>query len=402
MNNVDTRGATLLSALHSAAKTAAGYGPRHNMTHEACDRLLDALTQVGIPCRMQLVAGCAFVNRRIVPIEYRDYTRVRQLSAAAGRLGANEFEFRAVPPIHELRQWVQVVGEALAGGTGGIEDLVVSSIRWRELTGVTLGEDGERVDPELYAITQAALGIESALRAESALNEDPAWPWSEGLAVVRHVERGLDADAGAVGRAIEMSGAPWDASRAAFSAARTAAQATQALGIAAALRRAITHAAFALTMLAARTRDDGPTEAARTFTNKAHMALRDDVELSSHRLRVLAAVAALHEASDGALYAIGSLLRCATTLELSRIRSPYPPTRVELVAHGLESLDPTWMRVVVQCEGALPPGSRVRLADGRLGVVLGVGDGAAPWRPRVLVGSEIIQPQRDVQLAEVR
>jgi hypothetical protein len=57
-----------------------------------------------------------------------------------------------------------------------------------------------------------------------------------------------------------------------------------------------------------------------------------------------------------------------------------------------------WFRALIGTLGELPAGSRVTLADGRVGIVLGPGSLPDPWLPQLLVGGQIVQPTHRVRL----
>ena len=190
----------------------------------------------------------------------------------------------------------------------------------------------------------------------------------------------------------------WSLSRCAASGTRCALQVLGALGIPQTLRRAIAHATLGLLLSGLRQDSFEPEAAARSFSALAKKTSTRLLSGSAHRIRTLAAVDSLLSNSHTDLGSIRALLETTMGLEFARLHSPTTPPRVELLAMGLRHFDSDWMRIIIQTEGAVPCGSRVALADGREGVVIGPAQGASPWKPLVLVGREVVQPQQDVSL----
>lgn len=384
----------LVLLLFAAVRTAAMYDSDHDSIAGAVERLAIELNAAGLPVRVQFVGEAAFVDRSLVSVPFDDYAKIVWLVRTCNQCGADEIEF-ATSETDVLLRFIN----ALAKGGGELDALVTKGVRWRPLPYARLGETGESVDPEIFGLAQLALAVSAAEDVEANLGNEEGWPWSRALVVIRRLESALEADPTATIRGLEL--APeidWTPSRCATSAARCVLQTLSGIGVPQALRRAVAHAAFALVLLGAKEGHPTVLVAGRAFVERASTSSAAELSLSAHRVRTLCAARSIFIAEHPPATKIGPLLTAMFGLEQARFAAPHPPARVELLAMGLRSLDDEWMRVVIQIEGVLPSGSQVRLADGRIGVVLGPSEHGAPWRPLVLVESKLVTPTEDVAL----
>lgn len=390
----------LVLSLFAAVRTAAAYASDHGSTTGAVERLGAELKDSGLPLRMQFVGEAAFIDRNLVSVPFDDYAKVVWLIRTCNRCGADEIEF-GTGETDVLLKFVNAlaVGAGAQRSVDALEALILTGIRWRSLPYARLGETGESVDPEIFALAQLALAVSAAEQVEAGLSVEKEWPWSGALVVIRRLESALDADSTAAVRGLELAPeVEWNASRCATSAARCVLQALSGIGVPQSLRRAVAHAAFALVLVGCKQGHTSPGQAAEDFTHRASSSSVAELSVSAHRIRTLAAMRSISVSEHPPASQIGPLLTTMYGLELARFGAPHPPPRVELLAMGLRKLDDDWMRVVVQVEGALPSGSRVRLADGRTGVVLGPSENGSPWKPLVLVESKVVTPTQDVTL----
>ena len=119
-----------------------------------------------------------------------------------------------------------------------------------------------------------------------------------------------------------------------------------------------------------------------------------------HRLRVTTLVRGLTLPADGS-NGVLSLVRAA--YELERRRCPHDLsvslTKADLMAWLADQLgeriDANWGRAILGVAGLIPAGSYV-LADTRLGGAMATAEGEDPRCPSVLVGGELVSPQRPV------
>ena len=382
----------LVESLHRAVLAVRSYGPLHPVAERAIGALEQTVAASTLPLRLQFVGGCVYVDRQLLTLDFARFTRIERLVSAAINLGAHEIEFSQRPPRSELAMLLGALALGMSGPSDALDDVVAGAISWRSIDTAAIGDDGEEVDVDVAAIMHVALALNAADRIADA---GEAWPWPQGLIVVRQLERALALDAGATIRSLELSG-PWNAARAGVSAARSCLQALAALGIAVTLRRAAVHACLGICMTARRD-DVGLNEAAASFVSRGAENVKQRETVSVHALRTLAAARSVSGRTDSPA-ALTGLVNTVVGLELARGTGPVSASRVELLAWGLKALDQRWMPVVIQCEGAVPPGCPVRLADGRVGTVVGATDPAAPWRPLVLVEGAMIKPRRDVEI----
>jgi hypothetical protein len=56
------------------------------------------------------------------------------------------------------------------------------------------------------------------------------------------------------------------------------------------------------------------------------------------------------------------------------------------------------MKHLIHCAGSIPPGTHVRLSDGRIGIALEREEGSDPSFPPVLIEGRVIQPDRPVRI----
>ncbi len=371
------------------------------MAQRAVQGLHQALTDHGLPCSLQLVEGAAYVDRELVAVDAGDYTKVERLARAFANVGYQELSIERAPTVAELSRICEALAAGLQAKTVAVDELTAAGIAWREISSVGFdGAEGEAVDQEVFAMTHLAMAMADAERVETDLDRDPQWPWSDGLSIVRRLERGLAVDSAAVVRTLELSPGAWSVARRSVSVARCAQHALRVLGCAASLSRAVGHAAVAVafTGLGQACPVD---EAASQLLVRLQLSAADAAsETTPHRLRMVTVVRTLASGARGDLVAVGRLVEAAYELELLRmqVRPGQVAPRIELLAVGMQQLDSAWMKFIVNIEGLLPPGSRVRLADGRDGIVLGAGDPINPWRPLVLCDGRVSIPDTPVRL----
>jgi hypothetical protein len=97
------------------------------------------------------------------------------------------------------------------------------------------------------------------------------------------------------------------------------------------------------------------------------------------------------------------LLRLLYRLESARVSGPSAeaPTLLDLAARefgGGAANGETWLPFLLDTLGQLPPGTRVRLPDGRVGLVLEPATNGSPMTPKVLAGGRVVSPAASVQL----
>jgi hypothetical protein len=130
--------------------------------------------------------------------------------------------------------------------------------------------------------------------------------------------------------------------------------------------------------------------------------------IEPHRLRVCTTIHLLAEAVPNKRLAILAPIRIA--YEMARRRCPqrveFDLARIDLLAQLVqdsEGAQDIWVRALIHAAGTIPPGTRVQLADGRVGIALDTSQTGDGLRPSVLVGADVVTPATPVHiLATVR
>ncbi|MGE0401277.1 MAG: hypothetical protein AB7T06_31510 [Kofleriaceae bacterium] len=192
--------------------------------------------------------------------------------------------------------------------------------------------------------------------------------------------------------------------RRATSAALHVLLALRTLGTSAATQRVATHAAMLIARRGLRERDgDIMTATCTRILRELWVDAEPKGTVEPHQLKVAAVV---HAASMGVdaqkQFVMTSLLFLAYDLERRRLpeRGRVVLSRVDLLALAVSDrrYDPSWVRLLINACGVVPPGALVELRDGRTGVVLGPSTHRDPWRPEVLVEGRIVVPDDRVRL----
>lgn len=392
----------VLDRLYAAARAVAAYGNRHPRALEAANELAAALQGAAPPYAMQFVGDALFRDFRLVPVAYDGFLQCQQLGRALRGLGVREVRVERAPAAADLLPLLVCLGRALAGGGDPLELIKVPGLTWRDLPGAWWGEAGERVNAEVFAVGQVALAVDAADRLRAAT---PPCPWPETLAVVRRLERALDAHPAATRGALELAPGGWTPSRRAVSAAIHALATVRHLGATAPLGRAVAHAVLVLGLLGFTPRGGKPiAEAARAASRLFAAPVASRLGVEPHRLRVSVLIDRFLRYGDRADAWLAPMGLVDLLYALERARCPedadFDFAWVDLLALAASDrrFDPDWVRVLVASSGVIPPGARVRLADGAEGVAMEPGASGDPRRPVVLVGGRLVVPDRPVTL----
>jgi hypothetical protein len=234
-----------------------------------------------------------------------------------------------------------------------------------------------------------------------------AWDWDGGCAVAYGIERFLAVSIGAAGRVYETAPRPWTRARRIVGAALHVSAVLARLRASPLTQRAATHAMLALAVHGLFERGGGAlhTAAQAAMPRLLATGLDEGSQPEPHRLRVCALVSEAAKADRTAVPSLPvvSLLHAALELERRRVPEDIALTlgTVDLQAWLAEALGHEihagWGRALLGALGIVPAGSYV-LADGRLGIVIGPSDAGDPWRPRVLLGGQIVVPAQPLTL----
>jgi hypothetical protein len=393
-----------LDRLFLLMRQVAVFGANHPTANDAAESLQEAIDRAGPPFVLQFVRGAVFRDRVLVPLDADRFQQAANLERALSNLATHEVCVDEVPPLDAVSAFGIALARGAQGPSPALQTAKWRGLRFRELPYAQYGEEAEEVDPGVFTAAQIALAIGEAERARKDAEE--YWPWAHGVSIVRRLERAIETDRDATDRAMELAPGAWTPPRRAVSAALTVMGLLTTLDLTRFARRAAAHATLALATLGYRDRDGLPLAEAAQATLTALLAapITAHSGVDPHRLRVCTCLNALCErGSGGAELSLNGLLVLA--YEIERKRCPegvsFNLTRVDLMAEVVremgQSLDATWVRALVGASGAVPVGAYV-LADGRLGVVIESAPADDPWRPRVLVGGEVVTPREPVVL----
>ncbi len=236
--------------------------------------------------------------------------------------------------------------------------------------------------------------------------EEP-WPWQTGGAIVRRLDRALEASVPRAARAMELGERDWGWARRAVSVAFTVSRVMHMAGVAAPIRHVAAHAALGAGLLGyTQIPELSFDDAARAILERA-LADPDPASggVPGHRLRVLAILERIVTPATDRPVPTANLIRLIYDLEQQRYdeTADFTLTCGDLLPRAVRLAkrrkDTFTARMLLHALGAIPAGARVRLADGRLGHAMGEGDGGDPFRPLVMVDGNLITPGAPVRLA---
>jgi hypothetical protein len=400
----DEQTGAVVDGLMGAIRAVGSYGEEHPTVSRAAEQLRADIGRAHPPLVLQFVADCAFREQRLVPMTIERYKRTEQLNMAFRNLGCHELSIEPQVPVASLVALAGALARALQGPSDELERRKLPGLSWRAIPNMAWGEDAELVDPEVFCATQSVLALLD-LEMLSVAGE-LAWPWRRALSVVRRVERAVERSPAATGHALETAPGEWSPARRALSAAAMVARALKQLEVTPAAARVLVHAAVGLGVCGFMPRGASSWSfAGRGFLERLMaMKVRMRRGVETHRLRLFAVAQAVSDGDDASL-APARLLRAAWELEAERWPDgvQQPLALVDLLARRRRAwagseLEPS-LRVLLATTGLVPPGTRVRLADGTEGVAMGPGPSGDPWRPLVLAEGWVREAAEPVTLA---
>ncbi len=396
----------VLERLFVLTKTVSTLGVNHPSSAENATSTREAIEHARVPLSLQFVREATFRDRTLIPLDLEGFQRSQVLSRAMSHCGVHELSFDVVPDPAALLRLAQVLARAVQGPTDWLETLRLPGISWREIAGAGWGAEARTIDPDLFAVTQLALAIAETERLIADRNVP--WRWVEGVGVVRRLERALEVDSAAADRALELAPAPWSACRRAVAVAMRVVAVLREVGSVPGTTRAAGHAALVLGASGLDPHQSVAMDAAAAIGLKRLLGTSLDSAggAARHRIRVCALLNAIQRRTAFHGRWVGAIGLIDVLYELERRRQGDHQTvqlsLADLLAGALAEsesrFDPRWLRALVATVGQLPPGARVRLADGRVGVVLEPGPSGDPWRPMVLIQGQMVEPQVPVRL----
>lgn len=409
MSNSETRVPTVdrspiravMERLFVLMRTIAVHGETHPLTVQTAQTLGESLAASSPPFALQFVRQAVFRDCQLVMLDPNNFQRAQRVAAVLEQMKVNELAVEFVPEVQGLialgRALHQVPDEAPH----------IDGIRLRKIQNTTGGNEGEQVDPSVFAVAQMTRAVVDAERLVGSVSS--VWGWSLGVAVTRRLERALDAADSVCLSFVEVAPGALLTPRRAVTATLHALAATRAVGLTAATQRATAHAALAVALHGISAREGVSfVEAVERTVPSLHAGI-SGARLGSdpHRARVCAIVhsAKLHAGAPSSWHPTTRLVQAV--YEMERLRCPRSVTfdlkTTDLLAALAEApneeADPAWVAALMAALGVIPPGVRVRTADGALGVVMGEGVAGDPSRPRVYVDGRTVDTDRPVTLA---
>lgn len=390
--------AHLVERLFVMMRTHTSHGAGHPVAGRAAGRVAEAIAAAGPPFALQFVAEGLFQDQNLVPLTPETFESLTPVSRALNNLGIQELLFtdRAAREDSAARLGEVLATGAVGPGGASADEIAVPGVTAREILNAVRGISGEAVDPEVYAAAQVAQSVAAAETV--SLDRAEPWPWSVIVAIVRRLERAIKADAASAAETMEVAPGEWSVPRRAVSACHRSLTLSTELGLRSSTRRAAAHACLCLALHGYEERWGIELRAAAemSLARLLDSPLGGRSGVDPHRLRVLSLLEAMAQGRAGDLPPAGGVQLC---YELERRRRPrdvdfwlaLSDLMAQLVTNPIPDLEPRWVRLLIQVVGEVPPGARVRLADGRTGVALGPGAGGDPSRPRVLVDGRAVE-----------
>lgn len=373
------------------------HGRRHPRVRADAERFV-AIVAARLPVVIAFVGGGVFVDQSLVPLELEAWQRAMSVAGPLQTLGANELTFRLGLTSEDVVCLAFAWTEGALGNRDALDELgQLIGIGHRAIGSISRGADVEAVDNDIAVVAEAALAVADA---ERLVNGGEA-PWTLQTAIVRRLERSAFSRPQPAVAAFEHA-RPTIARRA-VSAALVAGALLRHVGASATVARTSAHAALLVGCVGLQTRSGTALDACREAAITLGMGEplpRSGLE--PHRLRVCSLLMA--DASDHPAAAVVAL-----AYELERLRCP-PELEFDLTnadiwaALALQAgitFPLPWVRVLVACFGAMPPGAWVMLADGRRGLVVS----STATGPIVLIDGVTLTnpgPLRLLSAAEVR
>jgi hypothetical protein len=398
----------LVGELHTLMKAVMIHDANHPVAANNARTVCDTVQRASPPFVLAFVAGGVFFDRTLIPLDFLHFEYCRALTHSLNRLKAHELSFDGGLDEEGARRLGAALAAGMRGGGDVLKEGEIQGLSWREIPFAQSGIDAEGVDSEVAAITHTVLGLSTAEQLAERRNEP--WHWNMGLAVIRRLEKGMGAKVGTAMRVVEFAPEGWPVPRRALSASQLVLQVLNQVGTSSAHARAAAHVTLALALQGLRAQDGIEiSEAANALV--ARMTANPIQAKSGIAPQCLLVTSLAHRLgrgrrrgrSSGGLVVEG-LIKMAYDMERARCprNVPFALTRADLLAHALQQGDARypykWLRVIIGICGAVPVGTHVQIADGRVGIVIEPGPPEQPWCPVVFIEGKRVMTRRPVKL----
>lgn len=381
----------VLDQMHLLVAAARAYGPDHPSTERAAEVVAAAIREAAPPFSLQFVVQAVFRDRELVPVDVDRYDRAMALGEGLHRGGAQEITFNGPPNLEDLCLLGHELATPQTVTRRELDVLGFVTIGFREVPDAQAGSELETVEKETFVAAQLVLALRAARRAvEETRAADVAWPFAHGMEVVRRLERAVETHQAMAASTLEVAPGELDIARRSLLAAHHVATVCEGLGATKATSRSCIHAALIVAALGLEGREGLPFADAVRRARGAALAGLGAGGSDPHRLAVCAF---LHDIATIESLELGQLIRLGYDLEKRRcpIGVEFNLTVADLLSWAVaqmgdgQGVAARWVRMRVMAAGAIPPGARVRLSDGRRAIVLGPGKSGDPQLPDVLV-----------------
>jgi hypothetical protein len=378
----------VLDKLHLLLSATRAYGSQHPSAEAAAAALALAIRDALPPFALQFVVGAAFRDRELLPIDGERYDRMLVIGDGLHKGGAQEVVFHG----GNSEELVVLSAALLSHREHLLDDLGLTSVSFREIPDASPGQELETVEPEIFVAAQLVLGFGAAracAEASSSITPQP-WSFANGMEAVRRLERAMETNASVTAYTLEIAPGTIDPGRRALMAAHHVRVVANCLGTSKSVARASAHAALMIAACGLAPRGGSSFDAAVAKAAACSVAGLEVASADPHRVLV---TTLLHDQSTHARLPIGALLRLAYEIELERcpVDVDFDLGLADVLSSAVSKWNhpgssmAAWVRVRVAAAGVMPAGARVRLADGRRGIVLGPGASGDPMLPMVLV-----------------
>jgi len=394
----------LIEALSVLTRTLLSHGEHHQVVRQNAELVFALVQKAQPPFALQFVAEAAFRDHILIPVTIDLYKRVVELTLAMENLSVHEVNFDSSLNIESIVSFGKGLAKGSLGPSDFLEDRKIPGIFCQALEGVVMGHESESVDADVAALTQVAL----ARQKIASLQETIAWPWRDGLSIIRRLERAIDShfDAALLGlteslRNEDSIHVHQRALLASFHLMRV----LKNMGAPKSDTRAAGHCALILCFYGLQA--CGGLAIEKAAEKALPLILQWEVQgrggVEPHKLRVCAMINALRKSRS--IHSLSPLIELVYVLECERC-----PKGVAFALHEVDlfalaaarytqnqdaSPLASWARILIAVMGVLPTGAQVWV-EGR-GMALVIAKGEAPLRPKVKMGAEVFIPKSPVR-----